>query len=157
MHVQVTPPTYRPVLVCMHRTVSPLLAVTKRSIALRRDHLRAAEERAVADQEAAKRRFREWVRTRVPDAEHMNICSGPQIRQLLFPGVPNAKPDKGTLELQRTFKVGCCHFRPFDARTCRSACDLADLVFLADLAFKLHGSSKGPPWLGADPLCCHHC
>ena len=28
-----------------------------------------------------------------------------QIRQLLFPGVPNMKADKGRLELQRTFKV----------------------------------------------------
>ena len=28
-----------------------------------------------------------------------------QIRQLLFPGVPNMKAEKGKLELQRTFKV----------------------------------------------------
>jgi len=32
---------------------------------------------------------------------------GVQIRQLLFPGVPNMKADKGFLELQRTFKVPC--------------------------------------------------
>jgi hypothetical protein len=41
--------------------------------------LRAAEEKAVEDQERAKNRFREWVRTKVPDAEYMNICSGPQV------------------------------------------------------------------------------
>ncbi len=45
-----------------------------------REHLRAAEEKAVEDQERAKKRFREWVRTKVPDAEYMNICSGPQVR-----------------------------------------------------------------------------
>ncbi len=28
-----------------------------------------------------------------------------QIRQLLFSGVENTKPDKGKLELERTFKV----------------------------------------------------
>lgn len=32
-----------------------------------------------------------------------------QIRQLLFPGVPNMKHDKGSLELQRTFKVSSFH------------------------------------------------
>ncbi len=75
-------------------------------LAMLRQHLRTAEAKAVEDQEAAKRRFREWVRTRVPDAEWMNICSGPQIRQLLFAGVPNAKGgDKGSVDLQRTFKA----------------------------------------------------
>lgn len=63
-----------------------------------REHLRAAEEKAVEDQENAKRRFREWVRTKVPEAEYMNICSGPQVTFFLqcmptdldgyaFPGV----------------------------------------------------------------------
>lgn len=28
-----------------------------------------------------------------------------QIRQLLFPGVPNRKPDAGNLEMERAFKV----------------------------------------------------
>ena len=60
----------------------------------------------VRQSQCTRRREHLRVRTRVPDAEHMNICSGPQIRQLLFPGVPNARPDKGMLELQRTFKVG---------------------------------------------------
>lgn len=47
---------------------------------MRREHLKAAEAKAVEDQERAKKRFREWVRTKVPDAEYMNICSGPQVR-----------------------------------------------------------------------------
>ena len=29
-----------------------------------------------------------------------------QIRQLLFPGVPNRKPDAGNLDMERAFKVG---------------------------------------------------
>jgi hypothetical protein len=31
--------------------------------------------------------------------------SAAQIRQLLFPGVPNQKHDKGELEMERSFKV----------------------------------------------------
>ena len=45
-----------------------------------RAHLAAGEERALQDQEDAKARFRRWAAQRVPDAEHMNICSGPQAR-----------------------------------------------------------------------------
>jgi hypothetical protein len=44
-----------------------------------RAHLHAAELKAVEDQENAKKRFRHWVKTKVPDAEYMNICSGPQV------------------------------------------------------------------------------
>ena len=44
-----------------------------------RPHLHAAEEKAIEDQLNAKRRFRDWVKTKVPDAEYMNICSGPQV------------------------------------------------------------------------------
>lgn len=36
----------------------------------------------------------------------MNVGSGAQIRQLLFAGVPNSRPDKQEeLELERIFKV----------------------------------------------------
>ena len=44
-----------------------------------RPHLHAAEEKAIEDQLNAKKRFRDWVKTQVPDAEYMNICSGPQV------------------------------------------------------------------------------
>lgn len=44
-----------------------------------REHLHAAELKAIEDQENAKKRFRDWVKTKVPDAEYMNICSGPQV------------------------------------------------------------------------------
>ena len=70
-----------------------------------REHLRDAQGRAQADQEVARSRFREFVEARVPAAQHMNVGSGAQVRQLLFAGVPNQRPDKGELELERSFKV----------------------------------------------------
>lgn len=40
------------------------------------------------------------------DRDAVCMSSSPvQIRQLLFSGVENMKPDKGQLELERTFKV----------------------------------------------------
>lgn len=49
-------------------------------------HLREAEQKALADQKAAERRFREWIVKLVPAAKDMNISSQPQIQQLLFGG-----------------------------------------------------------------------
>jgi hypothetical protein len=70
-----------------------------------REHLAAAETRARADQADAKERFRRWVCRLVPDARHMNVTSGLQIRQLLFSGTPNQVSSKGSLEWERVFKV----------------------------------------------------
>ena len=53
-------------------------------------------------------RFRNWAAQKVPGAKHMNVGSGAQIRQLLFAGVENQKPEKGTLEDERVFKVVTC-------------------------------------------------
>lgn len=50
-----------------------------------REHLAAAQVQAQSDQEAAERRFRAWAAKYVDDAALMNISSGLQIRQLLFP------------------------------------------------------------------------
>lgn len=41
----------------------------------------------------------------------MNVGSGAQIRQLLFAGVQNQKPEKGFLEVERIFKVGLHRFQ----------------------------------------------
>ncbi|KAK9839857.1 hypothetical protein WJX81_006741 [Elliptochloris bilobata] len=82
-----------------------LTDMEKAGMMVNREHLAAGEVRALQDQEDAKTRFRRWAAARVPAAEQMNICSGPQIRQLLFPGVPNRKPDAGNLEMERVFKV----------------------------------------------------
>jgi len=73
--------------------------------------LRAAEVQAEEDQKKAMGRFRRWASSKVPGAENMNVGSGTQIRQLLFAGVQNQKPEKGSLELERVFKVGLQHFQ----------------------------------------------
>ena len=69
------------------------------------EHLAAMEEVAKKDQEAKENIFREWAAQYVPDAAFMNVGSGAQIRQLLFAGVPNQKPDLGDLEASRSFKI----------------------------------------------------
>jgi hypothetical protein len=51
-----------------------------------RQHLHSAEIQAKEDQRAAEVAFRQWAKRYVPGAEHMNISSQLQIRQLLFPG-----------------------------------------------------------------------
>ena len=53
-------------------------------------------------------RFKSWASRYVCGAEHMNVCSGAQVRQLLFAGAPNSKaPEDASkrLELSRIFKV----------------------------------------------------
>ncbi|KAI8477360.1 MAG: hypothetical protein J3K34DRAFT_591 [Monoraphidium minutum] len=50
-----------------------------------REHLRAQEAQAKLDQAASEAYFREWAAAKVPAAALMNIGSGLQIRQLLFP------------------------------------------------------------------------
>ena len=64
-----------------------------------------AEVKAGQDQAEAMERFRSWATRRVPGAQHMNVGSGAQIRQLLFAGVENQKPEKGVLEHEKVFKV----------------------------------------------------
>ena len=70
-----------------------------------REHLRQGELKAQKDQEEAESYFRKWAQSRVAAAEHMNIGSGAQIQQLLFSGAANENRDKGTLALERSFKV----------------------------------------------------
>jgi DNA polymerase I-like protein with 3'-5' exonuclease and polymerase domains len=50
-----------------------------------RAHLAAGEQRAREDQRRAEAVFRAWASRLVPGAAHMNISSGLQVRQLLFP------------------------------------------------------------------------
>lgn len=71
-----------------------------------REHLAVAQKRALLDQQEAQERFKEWAKSRVPDAEFMNVGSGTQIRQLMFAGVPNNRTDKReNLEMERAFKA----------------------------------------------------
>ena len=48
----------------------------------------ATQVKAEEDQRRAVVTFRRWASGLVPDALHMNVASGSQIRQLLFPEHP---------------------------------------------------------------------
>ena len=75
-----------------------------------REHLKAAELQAKEDQDNAQRTFRDWAKRKVPDAEFMNVGSGTQIRQLLFPEEPRQMPSSHTgsreyMPAEKVFKV----------------------------------------------------
>ena len=70
-----------------------------------KDHLANAEKQALADKKMAEDYFRAWAVTKCPDAEHMNVGSGIQIRQLLFAGSPNKKREKPGVEKTREFAM----------------------------------------------------
>ena len=66
---------------------------------------------ALLEQARAGERFRRWAAKRCPDAMLMNVGSDIQIRQLLFGGKENNKPDsKETLPLSKVFKVSALAF-----------------------------------------------
>ena len=62
-----------------------LTSMEAAGVKVNRAHLREQEAQARSDQAAAEAFFREWAASKVPAARHMNISSGLQIRQLLFP------------------------------------------------------------------------
>lgn len=97
-----------------------LTDMEKEGMMVNREHLAEAQKRANIDQEAASELFKRWASSKVPDAQHMNVGSGTQLRQLLYAGVANSKSKqpahkaaaKGEaaaaddrLELERVFKV----------------------------------------------------
>jgi len=57
----------------------------------------------------AQSTFRAWAKRKVPGAEFMNVGSGAQVQQLLFPGTARQKPsNSGPVEQipeERVFKV----------------------------------------------------
>ena len=69
--------------------------------------MREGQIKAEEDRDAAERSFRSWAESHVKAAKYMNPGSGIQVRQLLFSGAANAKPNKKGeyLELAKTFKV----------------------------------------------------
>ena len=81
-----------------------------RGMAVDREHLAKAEKLAKAEQQEATERFRNWASALVPDAEYMNVNSGPQVLQLLFGGVPNRSHGKPGVPLERIFKVPNQHY-----------------------------------------------
>ena len=80
-----------------------------------RKHLKKAEQRALEDKKAASDTFRSWAMWFVPGAKYMNVGSGAQVQQLLFPGVSRqTSSNSGRVEympVERVFKVPhlCTH------------------------------------------------
>ena len=70
-----------------------------------KEHLANAEEQALEDKRIAEDYFRAWAMKKCPAAEHMNVGSGIQVRQLLFAGAPNKKRDKPGVEKTREFSM----------------------------------------------------
>ena len=68
-------------------------------------HLEGAEKQALADKKVAEDYFRRWAMKMCPAAEHMNVGSGIQVRQLLFAGARNKRPDKPGVEKEREFAM----------------------------------------------------
>lgn len=81
------------------------ITLSRVCVLLGREHLRQGEAKAKGDQQAARDAFRSWAALRVTDAQYMNVSSGAQIQQLFFAGTQNKDPSKGTLGLERVFKV----------------------------------------------------
>ncbi|XP_023536872.1 DNA polymerase I B, chloroplastic/mitochondrial-like [Cucurbita pepo subsp. pepo] len=70
-----------------------------------RPYLAKIEKLAIAEQQVAANRFRNWASKYCPDARHMNVGSDAQLRQLLFGGTSNSKNPDESLPTERTFKV----------------------------------------------------
>ena len=70
-----------------------------------KEHLANAEKQALEDKRIAEDYFRAWAMKKCPAAEHMNVGSGIQVRQLLFAGAPNKKRDKPGVEKTREFSM----------------------------------------------------
>ena len=68
-------------------------------------HLADAEVQALGDKKVAEDYFRAWAFRKCPAAEHMNVGSGIQVRQLLFAGAPNKRRDKPGVEKEREFAM----------------------------------------------------
>jgi len=90
-----------------------------------REHLAAAQTRALQDQEGAKGRFRRWASARVPGAQHMNICSGAQARRPARPArPPQAAPERAGV---RRWRAAALQWADRRQRTCRSCIDKSSL------------------------------
>lgn len=70
-----------------------------------RAHLSEVEKVAIAEQQIAANRFRNWASRYCPDARYMNVGSDSQLRQLLFGGVCNRKNHDECLPTEKTFKI----------------------------------------------------
>ena len=79
-----------------------------------KEHLAAAEIQAGADKKIAEDYFRAWAVGKCPDAVHMNVGSGIQVRQLLFAGASNKKREKPGVEKTKEFAMVSSEWTAWD-------------------------------------------
>ncbi|KAK9671221.1 hypothetical protein RND81_12G014200 [Saponaria officinalis] len=70
-----------------------------------RAYLSEVESVAIAEQQIAADRFRNWASKYCPDARHMNVGSDTQLRQLFFGGICNRKDQNESLPTEKKFKI----------------------------------------------------
>uniref|UniRef100_A0A803LSZ9 DNA-directed DNA polymerase n=1 Tax=Chenopodium quinoa TaxID=63459 RepID=A0A803LSZ9_CHEQI len=70
-----------------------------------RAYLSEVEKVAIAQQQVAADRFRNWTSKYCPDARYMNVGSDAQLRLLLFGGICNRKNHNEFLPTEKKFKV----------------------------------------------------
>ncbi|KAL9232653.1 hypothetical protein vseg_007735 [Gypsophila vaccaria] len=70
-----------------------------------RAYLSEVERVAIAEQQIAADRFRNWASKYCPDARHMNVGSDTQLRQLFFGGICNRKDQNESLPMEKKFKI----------------------------------------------------
>ncbi|KAH9621059.1 hypothetical protein KSS87_011840 [Heliosperma pusillum] len=70
-----------------------------------RAYLSKVEKVAIAEQQIAADRFRNWASKYCPDARHMNVGSDTQLRQLFFGGICNRKNQNEFLPTEKKFKI----------------------------------------------------
>jgi DNA polymerase-1 len=80
-----------------------------------KEHLARAETQALADKKKAEEYFRAWAVSKCPAAEHMNVGSGIQVRQLLFAGAAHKKRDKPGVEKKKAFAMVSPEWIAWDA------------------------------------------
>ena len=80
-----------------------------------KEHLANAEKQALDDKKIAEDYFRAWAVSKCPDAVHMNVGSGIQVRQLLFAGAPNKKREKPGVEMTKEFAMVSPEWEEWDA------------------------------------------
>ncbi|GAB4824725.1 hypothetical protein Ancab_007590 [Ancistrocladus abbreviatus] len=82
-----------------------LVQMETEGILVDRAYLAEVEKVAIAEQQSAADRFRNWASRHCPDARYMNVGSDTQLRQLFFGGIMNSKDPSEQLPTVKTFRV----------------------------------------------------
>ncbi|CAN8288344.1 unnamed protein product [Cochlearia groenlandica] len=81
-----------------------LVKMEAEGILVNREYLAEIEKVAVAEQQVAVGRFRNWASKYCPDAKYMNVGSDTQLRQLFFGGIYNSENHE-MLPVEKLFKI----------------------------------------------------